>query len=386
MLLMTSHAQTTEAARSTTRAATFPDAAGDPKKVEEFLDHFFTVKMQEFHCPGAVVAVVKDGKILLAKGYGHADVSRQIPADPEKTRFYIASVSKLFTATAVMQHYDRGALRLDADVNAYLKHTQLDNNYPQPVTPFNLLTHTAGLEDLSFLMGGTPHRVFPPGAVISYSNYGFELAGQMVADIAGTPFADYVERNIFQPLEMTHSSFVPPPDSVSDVALGYIFEGGKVQPFGRPMSGVSPAGSAISTATDMARFMIAQVHGGGYGEVHILSETAARLMHQRQISNHAKLPGMVSLLNLGFVVGATVTFAVVGPYGLGNGVPTPIKWLLVLPLVTAPLSPVLLVLDVMAWKRAWWTLAARLMHSVYTIAALAFIAYLNYWNLLGFHY
>ena len=605
------------AAQQTTAPVAPAVGINDLKSLEEFLDSFFKQKMDEFHCPGATVAVVKDGKLLLAKGYGFADVSKQIPVDPEKTRFHIASVSKLFTATAVVQLYDRGALKLDEDVNRYLKYTRLDNNYQQPVTPFNLLTHTAGLEDLSFLMGGTPRRVFPPGTVISYSNYGFELAGDAVGDVSSTPFANFVQANIFQPLGMTHSSFVPPPASAPDVALGYTFQDGMFQPVGPPMSRVSAAGSVTSTATDMAHFMIAHLQDGRYGDVRILSEQSARLMRQRQISNHPKLAGMglgfweefkngqralqhggdlqgfqsrlyllpdknlglfvavntasrqlpidftnqfmdrfypgpepaagmsstakdssdryvgsylwtrcphstigkvaassfeirvtsddngalkltypfvfpwgtiryvevepllfrplpgavntdeigfrednrgritylfqgplafarlrwwqtslvqsafgatllgifllacigltghflfrrwrnpaatstspmarvartlvwiIGLLNLGFVAGATVTFAVVGPYGLGHGVPTPIKWLLVIPLVAATLSVALIPLNILAWKRSWWTLSARVLHSLYTVAAIAFIACLNYWNLLGFHY
>jgi len=616
-LLAMCFAQVASGWQGSAGATSSAEGTNDPKEVEAFLDQFFKTKMEEFNCPGAAVVVVKDGKILLAKGYGYADVSKQIPVDPEKTRFYIASVSKLSTATAVVQLHDRGVLRLDDDINRYLKHTRLDNNYPQPATPFNLLTHTAGLEDPSFLMGGTPHRVFPPRAVISYANYGFELAGQMVADLTGTPFTEYVEKNILQPLEMTHSSFVPPPYLAPHVALGYTFQGGKFQPVGQPMGGVSPAGSLTSTATDMAHFMIAHVQNGRYGETRILSENAARMMRQRQISNHPKLPGMglgfweefkngqralhhggdllgfqsrlyllphknlglfvaintasrqlpldltnqfmdrfypakelllasaparrdslaryaggylwtrcprstigkvaassfeirvtpdangtltltypfvfpwgqihytevepllfqpypgsanpdeigfredsqgritflfqgplaferlrwrettpvqlelgatllrifllaclglagryifrrwrrlpststspparaakrlvwiVGLLNLCFVAGTAVTFAAVGPYGLGHGVPTPIKRLLVITLVTAVLSAALFVLDVLPWKNAWWSLPTRLLHSVYTVAALGFVAYLNYWNLLGFRY
>ena len=248
--------------------------------------------MGEFHCPGATVVVVRDGKILAAKGYGYAEVAKKTPVDPERTRFYVASVSKLFVATAVVQLADRGALRLDQDVNHYLKHTRLDNNYPRPVPAFNLLTHTAGLEDLPNVMGGTPRRVFPPGEVISYTNYGYDLAGEFVADLSGRPSAEYVETNIFQPLGMTHSSFVPPTAYAPDVARGYDFDEGKFEPAESPMDQVVPSGSLVSTATDMARFMIAHLQNGQYGETRILSEKASALMHQRQFSNHPKLPAM----------------------------------------------------------------------------------------------
>lgn len=608
-------AQLEDVRRGNRNVANYPAGLSDAKDLETFLDPFFKAKLEELHCPGATVAVVKDGKPVLAKGYGYADISKKTLVDPEKTRFFVASVSKLFTATAVMQLYDRGLVRLDEDVNHYLKHDQLEQNYPQPVTLFNLLTHTAGLEDLSNVMGGTPRRIFPPGEVISYTNYGLDLAGEAVADVSGNPFAEFVDKNILLPLEMRHSSFVPPLDGAPDVARGYVYDDGKFEAGARPLDDVVPSGSLVSTATDMAHFMIAHLQRGRYGESRILSESAANLMQKRQFSNHPKLPGIgfgffenrkngirvlehngdlegfesklyllpeknvglfvavnasnyrlpndltaqfmdhyypaneapetaslsepldhyagsylytrcprstigkiaalflqvkvapdskggvvlaypdlfpwgpvhaneiepllfrpvpgsgtmddvgfrqdprghitflfqgefayqklawwqtaevqlaigavllttfllgcvllvghaiyrrwrkvsfartfpvarnavrtvwiVGLLNLVFVVGLTATLNAVGPSGLGDRVPMPIRWLLIIPLVTAVLSIVLLILNVLAWKNAWWSVTERIFHLMYSLAAVGFIFYLNYWNLLGFRY
>src|SRR5512142_2226263 len=103
-----------------TPAAAAGTGPGDPKEVEAFMDGLMSAQMNEHHVPGAVVVVVKDGKVLFSKGYGYADLAARTPVDPEKTLFRPGSVSKLFVWTAVMQLVEQGKLSLDADVNEYL--------------------------------------------------------------------------------------------------------------------------------------------------------------------------------------------------------------------------------------------------------------------------
>jgi CubicO group peptidase (beta-lactamase class C family) len=91
----------------------------DPAELRSFLDKVIGSYLAKMKIPGAVVSVVKDGKLLLARGYGYADLERKIPVSPETTLFFVGSVSKPVTATAVMQLVERGRLRLDADVNRY---------------------------------------------------------------------------------------------------------------------------------------------------------------------------------------------------------------------------------------------------------------------------
>jgi CubicO group peptidase (beta-lactamase class C family) len=90
--------------------------------------------------------LVKDGKIFFSKGYGYADLEKKIPVVPDKTLFRVGSISKLFTTTAVLQLVEQGKLKLDDDVNKYLKRFQVKNTYPKPVTVANLLTHTDGFD------------------------------------------------------------------------------------------------------------------------------------------------------------------------------------------------------------------------------------------------
>jgi CubicO group peptidase (beta-lactamase class C family) len=281
----------------------------DLKGVETFFDQFFREKMAERHVPGAVFVLVKDGRVTFTKGYGVADRERQLPVDPDKTAFRVASVSKLFTATAVMQQYERGRLKLDEDVNHYLHAFQIRQPFPEPVTLANLLTHTGGFDERTigtsartrqevrplgqYLAARMPACSLPPGDVISYSNHGTALAGYIVEEASGIPFAKYVEENILRPLGMNHSSFDPGPELEAALAVGYDYDKDKdsfkVHP--RTYFNGAPAGELVATGTDMAAFAIAHLQDGRYHDARILSEKTAREMHRQHFTQHPRLPG-----------------------------------------------------------------------------------------------
>ncbi len=282
----------------------------DPADLEIFLDEFFDQNMEELNIPGAAVVVVKDGKILFIEGYGFADIEQQIPVDPAQTIMRLASISKLFTATAAMQLVEQGLLDLDADVNQYLAGVQLPDDPSGPVTLRQLLTHTAGFEDrvigiVTFdpdaylpleehLASNIPERVLEPGTVHSYSNYSFALVGQLIEDVSGIPFAQYVAEKILQPLGMARSTFEQPlpPGLAEDLAVGYYVTDGAYEPGDYVFDQEPPAGSLSSTAEDMARFMIAHLQDGHYGDVRILGEDIAQQMHAQQFTHHPELPGL----------------------------------------------------------------------------------------------
>ena len=278
----------------------------DPKELERFLDPFFAEQMEKLHITGAVFVLVKEGEVFFAKGYGYSDLERKIPVVPDRTVFRVASVSKLFTATAVMQLHEQGLLQLDEDVNRYLKRFQLENNFPRPVTTAHLLTHTAGLDERqigiasrnqpipleAYLSARMPPRVMPPGELISYSNHGYALLGDLVETISGLPFPEYIDRNIFKPLGMAQSRFLPPQRSLSDLAVGYEYKNDTYRAVPFYAINTVPASSLTATAADMARFMIAHLQKGRYGEARILREVTAEEMHRRQFTHHPKLAGM----------------------------------------------------------------------------------------------
>jgi len=277
----------------------------DPTEMETFLDNLLTQEMEEYHIPGAAVAVVKDSQLFFAKGYGYADLENKILVDAEQTIFPTGSVGKLFTWTAVMQLAEQGKLDLDADINTYLDF-RIQDTYPAPITLKHLMTHTAGFEDRSFenftwnadglmpvgewLASHIPARVRPPGEVAAYSNYGGELAGYIVARVSGQPYEQYIQEHIFAPLEMADSTaqYPVPLELIARVSLGYWDIDGIPQAVPSipddymAQIAMVPAGGHVSSVTDMARFMITYLQGGFYGDastgMHILEEATVQQM------------------------------------------------------------------------------------------------------------
>ncbi|WP_372783190.1 serine hydrolase domain-containing protein [Phenylobacterium sp.] len=288
------------AAPATTPALTKAD-------LDSWLDGYLPYALASADIAGAVVVVVKDGQVLTEKGYGYADVKSKRPIDPKATLFRPGSVSKLFTWTAVMQQVEAGKIDLDGDVNQYL-----DFKIPayggKPVTMRDLMTHTAGFaETIKHLFPGdtkvllpldkfisvwTPNRIFPPGEVPAYSNYGAALAGYIVQRTSGEPFDQYVAKHIFAPLEMNHSSFSQPlqPNLLAGMASGYLRASGPPQNY--ELVGPAPAGSLATTGDDVSRFMIAHLNNGQYGSVRILQDATARQMHAPQKQYVPPLNGM----------------------------------------------------------------------------------------------
>lgn len=263
--------------------------------VAAFLDGVLPAQLQREDIAGATVAIVKDGKILSAKGYGYADVEKKKPVSPEETLFRPGSVSKLFTWTAVMQLVEQGKLDLDRDVNDYLDF-KIPEAFGKPITLKNLLTHTPGFEEQvkdlfsdrpepppleQYMKTHIPHRIFSPGTIPAYSNYGASLAGYIVERVSGQSFNDYITEHIFKPLGMNHSTFAQPlPASLAQLmSNGYKLGSDAANPF--ETIDPFPAGSLSSTATDMARFAIAHLQDGQLGDARILRPETARLMHSR---------------------------------------------------------------------------------------------------------
>jgi CubicO group peptidase (beta-lactamase class C family) len=269
----------------------------DRTDLEAWLDGFLPYALQQGDVAGAVVVVVKDGRILLSKGYGYADVARRLRVDPARTLFRPGSVAKLFTWTAVMQLVEQGRLGLDRDVNDYLDF-KLPPAFGKPITLRNAMTHTPGFEDVgknlssndstrlesleAWLKAWVPMRVFPPGQVPAYSNYATALAGYIVQRVSGEPFEEYIERHIFVPLGMAHSTFRQPLPGTLKLAKGYDLASGEPTPF--EMVRPTPAGGLSTTGEDMSRFMIAHLQNGRYGEAQILRPETARRMHSTPLT------------------------------------------------------------------------------------------------------
>jgi CubicO group peptidase (beta-lactamase class C family) len=263
--------------------------------VEAFLDGLVPLQLKRDDIAGATVSVVKDGKVLFAKGYGYADVEKKKTVSAQDTLFRPGSISKLFTWTSIMQLYEQGKLDLDRDINDYLDF-KIPEAFGKPITLKNVMTHTPGFEEQvkdlftvgnskpdlgQYLKTHIPGRVYPPGTVPAYSNYATAVAGYIVERVSGRPFDEYVTENILKPLKMTHSTFTQPlPSELAPLmSNGYRLGSGSAESF--EVVNPYPAGSLSSSATDMAQFMIAHLQDGQLGDARILKPETARLMHSR---------------------------------------------------------------------------------------------------------
>jgi CubicO group peptidase (beta-lactamase class C family) len=275
--------------------------------VEAFLDGVLPIQLQKQDIAGAVVAVVKDGQVLFAKGYGYADIKSRKPVSVDETLFRPGSISKTFTWTAVMQLVEQGKIDLDKDVNEYIDF-KIPAPFGKPVTMRDLMTHTPGWQESikelfvgsasemypadRYLKTRLPKQVFPPGTTPAYSNYGATLAGYIVSRISGMPFEEYVEKNIYQPLGMTHATFRQPlPDNLKPlISEGYDKASEPAKPF--EFVEAYPAGSMSVSAADMAKYMIAHLQNGQYNGAQILKPETAQLMHSRTFGLVPDMNGM----------------------------------------------------------------------------------------------
>jgi CubicO group peptidase (beta-lactamase class C family) len=241
------------------------------------------------------IGIVHGQTVVLAAGFGCANLERGIPATPD-TVYRVGSVTKLFEATALMQLRDAGRLRLDEAVDRYVPEAW----YPGPngarVSPTwrQLASHTAGLQrDLQRNVGTVPdlfrfleHRAAAaePGKVYAYSNLGFVLLGQAAALVAGERHHDYLRRHVFLPLGMTSSTYDPAAVAPDRLAIGYLrldpaadgdgwsgYRAGYRDPF-------PPSGTMLSTVNDLSRFLMLQFRAGPAGGAQILDSRTVREM------------------------------------------------------------------------------------------------------------
>jgi CubicO group peptidase (beta-lactamase class C family) len=282
-----------------TRASSAELTAAD---VEAWLNGLMGYGLENGDIAGAQVVVVKDGKVLFQSGYGYADVARKIPMDPEKVLTRIGSTSKLFTWTAVMQLVEQGKLDLHRNVDDYLDF-KVSPAGGQPVTLLDLMNHRGGFEEgLKDIFALDPQRLqtqevylkqhprpllFPPGTIPAYSNYGTALAGYIVERVSGEPYSRYIENHILRPLGMAHSTFDQPlPEQLKgQAALGYRQASQPAQHY--ELIATPAAGSAATTASDMARFMLAHLQPSD-----ILHSDTAQLMHS---PSEVALPGFSTM-------------------------------------------------------------------------------------------
>jgi CubicO group peptidase (beta-lactamase class C family) len=293
------------------RAALAAAVPLDAQDLEGFLEGLVPAELERDDIAGAALSVVKEGRLLFARGYGYADFDRRTPVRAAATLFKVASISKLFTWVGVLQLEEQGRIDLDADVNRYLDFT-IPATFPEPITLRDLMTQRPGFAETTkdllvgdpddigplsaFLKTHLPRRMYPPGSTPAYSNYGATLAGYVVQRVSGEAFTSYVEHHILEPLHMEHSTFVQPLPSPLAPLMSRAYAQASAGP--KPLEYLpAPAGGLATTATDMANFMIAELGAGQFGDERILQPDTVERMQARQVAVHPALNGM----GLGFI-------------------------------------------------------------------------------------
>src|SRR5690606_39252475 len=279
-----------------------------PEAAEEFLDAFFASEQAKPGYVGAAVVIVKDGRIVAQKGYGFANAERGEPVDPAGTVFRLASVSKSFTAVAILQLAEQGKIDLGADIREYLPDLEFDNPFGVPVTVKDLLLHRSGFEvrdpqvedmhsDLDlfvamedFVRERMPPVVRRPGSAYMYDNFAYLLLGLIVQNVSGQPYEQYMREHVFEPLGMTDSGFELKGEFLERLATAYDAAGQPIPPYAF-LPTIMPHGGMLSTAEDMGKFMLAFLSGGeAPGGGRILSPESVAEMGVYRHALHPRLP------------------------------------------------------------------------------------------------
>lgn len=285
------------------------EAAGPPPVSEHpevkaalaVLDAWVAARVADREQPGLSIGVVYDQNLIWSKGYGFADIASKQPATPA-TLYRIASISKLFTSSSILQLRDAGKLQLDDPVAKHLSWFQIRNTLPDspPISIRHLLTHTSGLprealgvnwSDLTFpdretMMRrlGDQETVFPPETQWKYSNLALSLAGEIVARVSGKPWSQYVEDQILKPLGM-RSTVTLPQSGMAGLSTGYSRRVPGISRTPRPFVDIAaerPAGNLASNVEDIAKFVALQMRDGAAGGAQILKGSTLREMHRIQ--------------------------------------------------------------------------------------------------------
>ncbi|MBD3290867.1 serine hydrolase, partial [candidate division KSB1 bacterium] len=204
----------------------------------ELLETWINAQMEYKGLPGLSIGIVYDQDLIWKKGFGYRDLEEKLPVKPS-TIFRIASITKLFTSTAIMQLRDAGKLRLDDPVSDFLDWFEFKQRFPEApgITIRHLLTHTSGIPREADYPYWTDHKfptleqiiekmpqqetIYPSETKWKYSNLGMAILGEVVARVSGIPYEEYIHENILEPLEMTSTSVNLSPEHKKRLAVGY---------------------------------------------------------------------------------------------------------------------------------------------------------------------
>ncbi len=256
------------------------------------IDAQLQAAIQQHRLPGMSVAIVQDGEIVFAKGYGEARPGQPMTPD---TPMVIGSTTKTFTALAIMQLVEQGKLDLDEPVKRYIPWFQVaDLQASETITLRHLLSHTSGLTDQNYddralpddatledavrdLANAAP--VAAPGKAWHYFNPGYAVLGYLIEQVSGQSYGDYIAAHIFQPLGMVNAFSDPEQAQQASLAQGHLALFGFPLSFDQPFPRYGlPEGYLMVSANDMARYLATIMHDGQTANGEIISPASLHKM------------------------------------------------------------------------------------------------------------
>jgi len=276
-------------------------------ELENFIDQLMRNQLEDYRIPGSVVVVVQGGDVILAKGYGFANIEKKMKVDAQASMFRIASISKLFVYTAIMQLAEEGKLDLNSSIVDYLVSAGISTDgIDKGTTLKHLITHTAGFEYViagayerdaaamrpldAVLREQLPAQIRSPGELAAYSNSGVALLGLIIEIASGMAWTDYIAAHILEPLGMTHTTARQPvQDGLVEYSVtGYRQKGEAYEAQDFTFVPLAPAGGMSASGLDMAKFMLAHLQNGEG----ILQPKTAQTMYKTLFQHDPRLPGM----------------------------------------------------------------------------------------------
>lgn len=280
-------------------------------ELEDFSNRYFEKKINQKELPGAVISVVKDGRLIFQKGYGYSDLENQIPFDPDSSVITLGTLAKLLTFISIQKLADQKLIRLEDDVSKYTGKFQPGDPKKGELTFQNLLSHTDGYESrligiasvdakgLRTLKETTesfePAQLYSPGEFLTYGDYGATLCGYLIERISGKNYSQYIEENIFRKLGMDKSRITPdlPENNAINSVSGYAFSSNGIFKKTKPLFIQSmPAGGLKSTASDMAKLMNALLEKGLSANGRLLSQKSLNQILNVQLRSHIDIAGV----------------------------------------------------------------------------------------------
>lgn len=269
------------------------------------MDTVIAKRMDRYRIPGFAFSIVKDGRIFLSKGYGYSELDNKTAVEADKTIFRIGSITKVFTATAVMQLVDEGKLTLNDEVNKFLwDKISYKNNIP--ITLHHLLTHSEGFREIPGRRTTSAANILPlreflknrlvqdyhAGEIGNYGTYGIALSGLIMEEASGLPYRDYLQKKIFDPLKMTHTNATDISDENKKYfATGYEYINDEYKKMVFEYYHTFPASDINSTVNDMANFMLMHLNRGTFENKAILQPQSSLRMTTTQFRNHPAIVG-----------------------------------------------------------------------------------------------